>query len=396
MTTARQSVLGSDGETAAHPFDFGAGHIVPNDSVDPGLVYDVTADEYDAFACGVDSPAVSPARCDELTTAGLSFAAADLNQPSIAVGRLANERTVSRRVTNVGDQSETYVPNIVAPVGIGVNVVPPSLTVAPGESATFDITFRYESGSLDLWRFGSLAWESGEHTVYSSIAVRPISVTAPEEVTAFGPSGTLSFAVEFGYTGAYTPGVHGLRLPLVLDGFVAEDPTKTFEFRQDKTGVTIHLIDVPADQAYARFSLFDTLTDGNDDLDLYIYYCADNINCVRVGESGEPTSQEEFNILFPAPGRYAAAVHGFETDNVAGGFGSNYQLLAWAFGLDDDQDNMTASGPAFVNAGTTENVSVDWSVTVPDTIYLGGISHKTPQDLEPQDFSAITVIRIGN
>ena len=42
------------------------GHIVPNDANDPGLVYDVSDDQYDAFACGILSPAVSAERCDEL------------------------------------------------------------------------------------------------------------------------------------------------------------------------------------------------------------------------------------------------------------------------------------------------------------------------------------------
>lgn len=390
MTSARQSLFASDGETAAIPFDFGAGHIVPNDANDPGLAYDASDDEFDAFACGTASPAVTTARCDELAAAGMSFAAADLNQPSIAVARLANEQTVSRRVINVSDQAETYVANVVAPSGIGVSVVPPSIAVAPGQSATFDVTLSFESGPLDLWRFGSLTWEGDSHSVYSTIAIRPTSITAPLEVTDFGAAGTLSFPVEFGYTGAYTPGIHGLRLPYVAEGFVDNDPTKTFSFREDG-GVTIHLVDVPTDEAYLRFSLFDTLTDGNDDLDLYIYHCADNINCVRVGESGEPTSEEEVNILLPAGGRYAALVHGFQTDQVLGGPGANYTLLAWSFGLVDDQGNMTAAGPGFVNAGTTENVTVNWTGLLSDTIYLGGISHNTPQGL-----SAITVIRIGN
>jgi len=390
MTTARQSVFVADGETPANPFEFGAGHIVPNDANDPGLVYDVSDDEFDAFACGVESPAVTSARCDELEAAGLSFAAADLNQPSIAVARLANERTVSRRVTNVADQAEAYVANVIAPSGIGVSMVPQSINLAPGQSASFDITFSFESGPLDLWRFGSLTWDSDSHTVYSALAIRPTSITAPAEVTAFGADGALDFDVEFGYTGAYTPGVHGLRLPLVIDGFVDNDPTKTFSFRFDN-GVTAHLIDVPANQAYLRFALFDTLTDGADDLDLYIYYCADLINCVRVGESGEPTSQEEVNFLLPAAGRYTVLVHGFDTDEFLGGAGANYSLLAWSFGLDDDQGNMTAAGPAFVNAGNTENVTVSWSGLLSDTIYLGGISHNTPQGL-----SGITIIRIGN
>ena len=390
MTTAHQSLTGSDGETAALPFDYGAGHIVPNDSVDPGLVYDVSADDYDAFACGIASAGVTQERCDELSAAGYSFAGADLNQPSIAVERLTNERTVRRSVTNVSDQSASYVATVVAPAGIGVNVVPASITVGPGQTATFDVTFSFESGPLDLWRFGSLTWNDGAHSVYSTIAIRPVSVTAPVQVTEFGADGTLSFPVEFGYTGAYSAGIHGLRLPLILDGFVDNDPTKTFSFRSGN-GVTMHLIDVPVDEAYLRFALFDTLTDGNDDLDMYVYYCPDNINCTKLGDSGEASSQEEFNVLLPAAGRYAVLVHGFETDQVSGGPGANYSLLSWSFGLVDDQGNMTASGPAFVNPGTVENITVNWTGLLPDTIYLGGISHNTPQGL-----SAITVIRIGN
>ena len=390
MTTARQDVTADDGETAAHPFDFGSGHIVPNDAVDPGLVYDVTEEEYDAFACGTGSPAVTAERCDELELAGYSFAAADLNQPSVAIGFLSSSRTVTRRVTNVSDEPGSYTASVVAPPGMGVVVDPAAITLQPGQSTTFDVTVSLQSGQLDFWRFGSLTWESNERTVHSPIAARPVTITAPAQRTGFGASGTLTFPVSFGYTGAYTPGVHGLRPPLIINGFVDDDPTKTFSFRTTD-GVTAHLIDVPPGQAYLRFALFDTLTDGDDDLDLYIYHCPDNVNCVRVGESGEPTSNEEVNFPYPASGRYAALVHGFATDNVAGGPGANYQLLTWAFGLDDDQGNMTASGPAFVNAGTTDDVTVTWSGVPANTIYLGGISHNTPQGL-----SALTVIRIGN
>jgi subtilisin family serine protease len=390
MTSARQDIVTDDGETAAHPFDFGAGHIAPNASLDPGLVYDVSNDEYDAFACGTASPAISRQRCEELEAAGFSFAAADLNQPAISIGRLANQRTVTRRVTNVSDAPASYTASIEAPAGIDVAVEPPMLSLQPGASAEFDVTVSLQSGPLDLWRFGSISWDNNERTVRSPLAIRPISVTAPAEVTQFGADGTVSFPVEFGYTGAYTPSPHGLRLPLVLNGFVDDDPTKTFTFRTTN-GVTAHLIDVPPDQAYLRFALFDTLTDGNDDLDLYIYFCADNVNCVRVGESGEPTSNEEVNFLYPAAGRYAALVHGFATDNVSGGPGANYQLLAWAFGLVDDQRNMTVTGPSFVNAGSTEDVSVTWTGLQSNTIYLGGVGHNTPDGLQ-----AITVIRIGN
>jgi hypothetical protein len=84
-------------------------------------------------------------------------------------------------------------------------------------------------------------------------------------------------------------------------------------------------------------------------------------------------------------------VHGFETDQVVGGPGAQYQLLGWAIGINDDKGNMSASGPAFVNPGAVENVTVDWAGLIADTIYLGGISHNTPQGV-----SGLTIITIGN
>jgi hypothetical protein len=390
MTTARRNITLADGQTAAGAFDFGAGHIVPNDAIDPGLVYDVSDDEFDAFACGIASPAVSEERCDELSTAGFSFAAEDLNQPSIAVSRLANQQTVRRHVTNVSDETLSFNAEVIAPSGIAVTVLPPSITLLPGESTGFDINLTYESGPLDLWRAGSLTWASGERSVFSTLAVRPSSVNAPPEITLEGNAGSVTFPVEFGYTGAYTAGVHGLRLPSVLSGFVDNDPDKTFTFRFTD-GVTAHLIDVQPDQAMIRFALFDFFTDGDDDLDMYVYFCENNIDCVKIGESGEPTSQEEFNLFYPAAGRYAVLVHGFETDPSAasGGPGANYLLFGWSFGIIDDVGNMTAAGPGFVNAGDIESVTVDWAGLQSDTIYLGGISHNTPQGI-----SAITVIRV--
>jgi subtilisin family serine protease len=389
MTTARQDVTMSD-DTQALPFNFGSGHIVPNSANDPGLVYDIIDDEYDAFSCGVASPGISQARCDELSAAGFSFAASDLNQPSITVSRLTSQRTVARRVTNVTENSESYTAEIVAPAGIAVQVTPTSLTLGPGQSASYDVTLTYQSGPQDIYRFGSLTWVSTDHSVRSVLAVRPLSIDAPGEIVSFGGSGTVTFPIKFGYTGSYSPGVHGLRLPHVEDGFVDQDPERTFSFRTGD-GVTAHLIDVPADQLFLRFSLFDELTDGNDDLDLYLYYCPDGISCTKIGQSGEVTSREQVDVFLPGAGTYAVFVHGFETDPSAGGAGTFYTLLGWSFGINDNQGNMTASGPPFVNAGTTVDVTVDWSSLAPDTIYLGGISHNTPDGL-----AAVTLINIGN
>ena len=389
MTTARQDIKQQDEQTDAYPFDFGSGHIAPNSANDPGLVYDVSADEYDAYACGIQSPAVDQARCDQLVADGFSLKPSDLNQPAIAISRLANESTVTRHVTNVSDAAETYVAEIAAPAGIGVQVVPSSLSLSPGQSASFSVTTTYQTGALDLWRFGSLTWTSNDHSVHSPIAVRPISISAPAEVSSFGGTGSLSLPVEFGYNGSYSPGVHGLKRAFIVNGFVDQDPDRTFTFRSNN-GVTVHLLTVSADQAYVRFILRDEFTDGDDDLDMYVYYSPDGNSFNRIGQSGEFNSDEEFSLFSPAAGVYAVFVHGFETDSSdAGGPGSNYKLLAWEFGFNDNVGNMTATGPAFVTAGSTENVIVNWSNLGTDSIYLGGISHNTPQGLV--DFTIVSI-----
>jgi len=397
MTTARQDIRMPD-DLPIIPFDYGTGHIVPNDANDPGLVYDMNDDDYDAFACAIGSTDVTQARCDDLANAGVSPEPTDLNQPNISVSRLTASRTITRRVTNVSDASESYNAEVELPPGVNVTVTPPALTVGPGQSVDYDVTLTFTGGPQDIYRFGAIEWVSNEHRVRSVIAVQPLSVDAPGEMFSFGGSGSLTFPVEFGYTGAYTPGVHGLRLPLIVDddsnpgspAFVAQDPDKTFTFRTGN-GVTAHLIDVPSGEAYLRFALFDELTDGNDDLDLYVYYCPDGVTCSKIGESGGPTSQEEVNIHLPGGGMYVMFVHGFETDNVAGGPGAIYTGLAWSFGLNENLGNMTATGPAFVNAGTSADVVVNWNGLAPDTIYLGGISHNTPDGLV-----SLTVINISN
>jgi len=389
MTSAYQDVVQQDGETPANPFDFGAGHLQPNAAGKAGLLFDAGADDYDAFGCGLEEPIPDPARCDELAAAGRSFDATQFNQASIAIEQLTGRRSITRTVTATGDAAGTWQVEIEPPPGTVVTVSPATLSLNPGESATYTVELEFIGTGLDLWYFGAITWRAGETAVRTPMAVRPVSLAAPEEVRDAGGSGTLSFDVDFGYTGSYRAGVHGLNEALVIDGFVDNDPTKTFTFR-DGNGVTTHVIDVPANQAYLRFALFDEATDGDDDLDLYVYYCPNDI-CTRIGESGSETSAEEFSLVTPPAGRYAVLIHGFETDQVAGGPGANYQLFAWAFGLVDDAGNMTVSAPSSVTAGSTETLQVNWSGLAADRRYLGAISHVTPSGL-----TALTIVNIRN
>jgi hypothetical protein len=208
----------------------------------------------------------------------------------------------------------------------------------------------------------------------------------PLELRLRGRSGTATLPVAFGYAGAYTARSHGLRAPFrddttgaVPTGFVDDDPSNNFSF-PGGSGVVLQGINVPADQLYLRVALFDDFTDGDDDLDLYLFFCANGTtdNCTQVAQSGGFTSDEEINVTTPEPGLYVVAVHGFETDQVAGGPGANYSLFTWSFGVTDDVGNLDVTAPPTVASGDRLNLDVSWSALDPSTHYLGAISHDTP------------------
>ncbi|MCC5867520.1 MAG: S8 family serine peptidase [Gammaproteobacteria bacterium] len=384
MTSAYQTVVLEDGETPAGPFAMGAGHVRPAGAVTPGAVYDADLLDYVAFACGLDPSPFPPTDCALLSAGGLSLRAQDLNLPSIGVGALVGSDQVRRRLT--ATQSGSFVAEIDAPPGTQVSVTPSTLNLGTGETANYTVNIDAAGIPLNEWRFGSLTWRSADHAVRSPLAAQARALAAPGELQLAGVAGETTFQLRAGYTGSYTPQAHGLRQPLVVEGFVQQDPQQRFTFR-DGSGVTQHLIDIPPDQAYARFALADELTSGNDDLDLYLFYCPGDV-CTQVGQSIGLSSDETVSLLFPAPGRYAALVHGFATDP-ASGPGADYLLLAWSFGVNDDVGNMLPLGPGFVSAGEEVTIELRWQDLEADSLYLGGISHNTPEGLQ-----GLTVIRI--
>jgi hypothetical protein len=296
---------------------------------------------------------------------GYSLDPSDLNYPSIAIGQLAGEQTVVRTVTNVGPAG-TYEVSVDAPAGIDVTVDPASLTLETGESASYSVTFTgNDSVVAEAWTFGSLTWSHGPHHVTSPIALYPVAIAAPAEVHGSGTDGSLDFDVTFGYTGDYTAGAHGLVAALMTDGYVEDDPGDSFS--PSGPGVTLHMINVPAGSAYARFSLFDAYTDGNDDLDLYVYYPSGAF----AGSSGSGTSAEQVDVAFPPAGDYYVFVHGWGTD----GPDANYTLFSWAVPATPGSSNMTLTAPSAATLAATETVTVDWFGLDAGTKYLGAVSH---------------------
>jgi hypothetical protein len=74
-------------------------------------------------------------------------------------------------------------------------------------------------------------------------------------------------------------------------------------------------------------------------------------------------------------------VHGFETDQVAGGPGANYSLFTWSLGANEAAGNLSVTAPTTVANGDRIDVGLQWSGLASASRYLGAISHTTPNGL---------------
>ncbi|KAI0501500.1 hypothetical protein KFK09_016445 [Dendrobium nobile] len=193
MTTAYVTYPGGDGildiatGQAATPFDFGAGHADPKSAVDPGLIYDLTPEDYLEFLCAIDYTslqiaAISKDRnysCD----ARKNYSVSKLNYPSFSVafatasGSADKGATATvvheRTVTNVGPPA-TYKSTATAKVDGGevqISVEPAVLNFTEtGEKKSYTVKFTAPSLPSGSSGSGRLEWSDGKHTVASALA----------------------------------------------------------------------------------------------------------------------------------------------------------------------------------------------------------------------------------
>ncbi len=345
-------------------FGYGAGFVQPNEAVEPGLVYDADFNDYVDFLCGTGS----------LDCGGYAPEPSDLNYPSIAIGALAGSQTVTRIVTSVSDSHATYTPEVDGLTGIATSFDPEVIEIAPGESVQYQVTFTNVSAPINTYVTGGITWVDGEQRVRSAVALKPVVIGIPAEVTATGESGSLAFDINFGYSGAYSAATHGLAEASTVTGMVADDPNNSYNaalgtcdfssFPFACVGITWHAISVPAGAQLVRISLFNNYTDGTDDLDLYVY----NSSFSFVGSSGSGSSAEQVDVIAPGSTTYYVAVHGWQTD----GADANYTLFSW--GPQADLANTTVDAPNAATSGTTETITVEWE-GLSSAKYLGVISH---------------------
>ncbi|MDB5857138.1 MAG: peptidase and in kexin sedolisin [Ramlibacter sp.] len=340
MMTTAYDVLDGPNTNPLVIFRQGAGHVKPSAATDPGLVFDSNIVDWLGFLCGTQLPA------SYCTSAGIPvIAPTNMNVASIALGALPGTQTVTRRVTNVGKSTATYAPSITGMAGFTTNFSPASLTIAPGQTKPFTMTFTRTTATLGAYTGGQLTLSDGTHKVRVPMVARPVSLGAPAEVSG-------SYTVTFGYDGPFSATGRGLVAAAKAAGSVATDGTADFT------------ITVPAGMTYARFSLFDSDVSQASDLDLEVYNSAGAL----VGSSGGSTASEEVNLRNPAAGTYTVRVLGFAVPTGS----ANFNLYSWTLGS-TSAGNMTVTAPATAVTGQSGTIGITTSGLTAGTKYLGSV-----------------------
>jgi subtilisin family serine protease len=345
--------------SALRAFAQGAGHVAPNSAADPGLVYDSDINDWFAFLCG-STAGVNPAVCSQLAAAGYSFDRKDMNLASIAVGNLAGTETVTRRVTNVGGKTATYTSSS-SINGIAVTVNPSSLTLAPGETKSFDVTLTTTTAALNRYTAGSLTWTDGTHNVRSPIVVRPRAFASPAEV--FSNGSPVSWQVNVGYTGVLAATVAGLVPATQTSWTVAQDPDQTF-VRTDPTGTFAHTVVVPPNSLFRAGIYEDAITPTGTDLDLFVYNGA-----TAVGSSADGDSNEEVTLRTTTSAlTLTVYVHGWSTN----GPSASGTLFTWV--ANSPAGNVAISGVQPATPGLQTHTAT-FSGLAAGTRYLGEVRY---------------------
>ncbi|XP_042386017.1 subtilisin-like protease 3 [Zingiber officinale] len=160
-------------------FSIGAGYVNPIKAGNPGLVYDISPDDYISYLCGLgytDAQLNVITRRNTTCQSAGSIQEKDLNYPSISVALSANATTVTleRRLKNVGAPSATYMAVVGAPSGVNVRVYPSILRFnSLNQEMKFSVTLNMAgggSGGASATQ-GYLKWISSQREVRSPISV---------------------------------------------------------------------------------------------------------------------------------------------------------------------------------------------------------------------------------
>ncbi|XP_010059919.2 subtilisin-like protease SBT3 isoform X1 [Eucalyptus grandis] len=171
----------------ASPLAMGAGHVNPNKALDPGLIYDVTPQDYVDLMCAMNYTSKQIQIVTRSSSYNCSDSSLDLNYPSF-IAFFSSNSLVSptaqeffRTVTNVGDGPSTYVAKVTPMEGYKINVKPDKLTFKEKyEKLRYKLTIEGPKQMNQKLMFGSVSWmdKGGKYVVKSPIVATSLSSEA--------------------------------------------------------------------------------------------------------------------------------------------------------------------------------------------------------------------------
>ena len=375
MTTASPTL--NDGLAGAQngllPWAQGAGHVVPNKAIAPGLVYDAGKIDFVRYQCKVNTAAVSPA--SDCTTYGTLDETYNVNLPSITVGAVVGSTTVTRKVTNVGVAAATYTASASVP-GFTTLVTPVNLTLLPGETKSFTLALTAAGAVDNQWAYGSLTWSDGaQNTVKSPVTARlGKAIEAPSLITGTTTSGTRLITIKTGFTGRMSANRGGMKAVTVgpttalTPGAMSSAQLKTACTNGiDLPNVKVYPVSIGPGTIVARFELRDAnVGTAGDDNDMGLL--APDGSWIYSGNNG---SNESAQVSTPAPGNYKLCVLAY-----GGAASMTHQLSSWVVTTADVSNSLLVMLPGTVYAGSTATVGLSWSGLAVGNRYLGGVQYK--------------------
>ncbi|PRY17051.1 S8 family serine peptidase [Kineococcus rhizosphaerae] len=354
MTTSR-SPLGPDGKPLDHVFPAGAGFVDPTKMLTPGLVYDSTPVDWLRF---LEGSSVG-------TGTGLTaLDPSELNQASLAVADLAGTRTLTRSVTATTGglyYAKAWVQ------GFDVKVSPSVLSLQPGQTAQFRVTFTRTTAQLGNWTSGFLTWTGGANlTVRSPIALRPVTLTAPAELDA--PLGATSV------TGTVSSGTSG-RTAVRATGLVAGDD---YQGRLPAGYVAELPVTIGKGTVFTRF---DVKGEAGADLDLYLFTADGDL----VAQSATTSADERIDG-YVTPGDYVLQLDGYAAAPGKQDIGFDLSSYVLPPGTGAGAFTVTPN-PLPLTQGRSTTFTASWKGLAPGTRYLGTLGYAGT--------SARTVVSIG-
>lgn len=159
-------------------YDHGAGHINPVKALDPGLIYDISAQDYFEFLC---TQKLTPMQLQVFSKyANRScrhslMGPGDLNYPAISVvfpeNASVTSLTVHRTVTNVGAPISNYHVKVSPFKGASIRIKPNTLKFTKkNQKLSYRVTFTTLARQSNP-EFGGLVWKDGHYKVRSPIVI---------------------------------------------------------------------------------------------------------------------------------------------------------------------------------------------------------------------------------